>query len=82
MSDVAPLDECSQTNRPKQYKLWEKETVNLACDAVVSKYMRAEAEYGIPNSTLQIGGVQVGAVTGPQTLSDHEGAELVRFLFG
>ena len=89
LSGVAPVVERSQTNRPKQYKLWEKETVNLACDAVVNKDMsirRAEAEYGIPKSTIHdrvIGRVRVGAVSGPQRyLSDREEAELVRFLLG
>ena len=89
LSGVAPVVERSQTNRPEQYKLWEKETVNLACDAVVNKDMsirRAEAEYGIPKSTIHdrvIGRVRVGAVSGPQRyLSDREEAELVRFLLG
>ena len=88
LSGVAPIVEHSQKNRPKHYKLWEKETLHSACDAVAKgmSIRRAEAEYGIPKSTIHdrvIGRVQMGAVSGPQRyLSDNEEAELVRFLLG
>ena len=74
--------------RPSQYKLYEKDKLLKAYEAVLGgmSVRKAAEEYNIPKSTLHdrlSGKVMFGSVSGPtKYLSDVEEEELVQFLLG
>ena len=77
---VPPVSVVSQ--RPLQHKLWGKDELKQACDAVKQgkSLRRAEMEFGVPRSTIH------DHISGPFTggtnwyLTDREETELVNVL--
>ena len=77
------------TQRPAEYKSWNKDSLDMACQEVREGRLsirRAADTYQIPKSTLSdrvSGRVREGSHSGPSRyLTDEEEAELVYFLVG
>ena len=84
------LSSCSGvTQRPPEYKTWDKDSMDKACRDVREGRLsirRAAESYQVPKSTLSdhvTGRVSEGSHSGPSRyLTDEEEAELVHFLVG
>ena len=88
-SNSSVVSDPALTQRPAEYKLWTKDSLDIACQEVKEGRLsirRAAESYQIPKSTLAdhvSGRVREGSHSGPSRyLSDEEEAELVYFLVG
>lgn len=75
-----PKDGESSAKRPHQYKLWDEEHLERACEDVRkgTSIRRAELEYGIPRSTIHdyaSGRLMIGASGHRRYLTDEEPRE-------
>jgi len=82
-----PLPEEREQNRPHQYKLWDTDKLERACEEVRKglSLRRVELEYGIPRSTIHdyVSGKHIIGNPGHRRyLSNEEELELVKFLIG